>query len=179
MMDFAHWTSLDFIISALIVLSLLFGLIRGFAKELISVIAWVVALFCAIHYSATVAGWFGFISNSSVRMAAAVIAIFVVVVLAGCLLSKLVRMALGLTGFGFFDRLLGLIFGAIRGGLFAVILLIVIPFTPAKDADTVKNSQLAPHFAPWVERFSAVLPKDMHELKNTSAALLEQLAVNA
>ena len=55
-----HWLSLnwiDYLIIAVILISILIGLIRGFICELISLITWVAALLLAYKYVNTLAGY--------------------------------------------------------------------------------------------------------------------------
>ena len=158
----ASWTGLDYAIAVIVFLSLLFGLMRGFVKEIISVIAWIAAFFAALKFAPDVDQLLqSAITNVIARYIVSVVLIFLVVVLAGCLFSKLIRALLKVTGFCFFDRLLGLIFGAIRGCLFVVILLVIVQATPSQSAAWVKKSALAPHFQPAVTQAATYLPKEI------------------
>lgn len=175
---FAQWTGLDFAIAGIVFLSLLLGLIRGFIKEVVSLLAWIVAFFAAIHFSSDVSEWLSSaITNPVTRYVVAVILIFLAVIIAGCVVGKIIRALLKVTGFGFFDRLLGLIFGAARGVLFVTILLIGLSLTTHQEAGWVKSSQLAPSFAPLVQHFSAELPKEIKTVKTASEVVQRFVAV--
>jgi membrane protein required for colicin V production len=173
------FTGLDYAIIGVIFLSLLFGLIRGFTKEIISLAAWIAAFFAALKFSPEVDALLqSAITHPVTRYVVSIVLIFLAVIILGCILNKIIHALLKFTGFGFFDHLLGLIFGAARGVIFITIMLLALSLMPSQNAAWAKDSKLAPHFAPLVDRFSAELPADLKALKSASLLVRALVASN-
>lgn len=118
----------DWIIVAVVAGSALISLVRGFIREALSLLAWVVAFALAMLFHARLAGLLvNAIETPSLRLIAAWLMVFLAVLLAmglvNFLLSRLVR-ASGLSGT---DRFLGSLFGVARGCVVVLVLLIVVP----------------------------------------------------
>lgn len=155
-MDF---TIFDFIIIGLIGLSALVGLFRGFFRELFSLIVWFVALLGALKLAQHVMHLFsGFITSEKLQYAVAVIALFFIIWVVGSIVASLLSRALRSVGLGLLDRLLGFIFGAARGVLLVVVMILVSHSSTFKHKAWAKDSVLAPHFQPVVGHFEVMIP---------------------
>lgn len=91
---------------------------------------------------------------------------FVLIVLVVMVLSALLGRAFNRTvhavGLGFFDRLLGAVFGLLRGCLLGVaILMAVAAFLP--QSQWIANSQLTPYFLRGAHAVSFVVPHDLRQ----------------
>lgn len=172
-----HFNSLDYIILAILFISVVIGLIRGFVREIISLITWLVAFVAALKFSPWVAThWLHTaISHVMTRYIVSGLIIFLAILILGAIVNKLVHLFISATGFGFFDRLLGLVFGAARGTLCVTIMLLLIGTSDYRNTDWMKNSALAPHFQLIVKHFEPLLPKDLETL----ASLVKKLNANA
>lgn len=169
-----HFNMLDYIILGIIFISVIIGLVRGFIREAISLVTWFCAFVAALKFSPWVAGLLhSAISNTMTRYLVSGFLIFVAVLIIGAIVSKLVHLLISVTGFGFFDRLLGFIFGAARGILSGAVILLLIGASPYQNADWVKQSELTPHFQPIVTYFVPFLPKDLTSM----AALVKRFDV--
>lgn len=160
----------DFLIIAVIALSSLISLVRGFVREAISLLAWVLAFIVAFKFSNQTASIFdGLVSNPSFRVALAFLLLFFGTLLAGAVVNYVVCLAVSKTGFtGFIDRLLGLIFGAARGILLIAVLVLLGQIA---DYQTSKEwwaqSSLIPKFyglSAWLNKF---VPEQFDQLKNS------------
>ncbi|MFZ5655384.1 MAG: CvpA family protein [Pseudomonadota bacterium] len=140
--------SADWIIVAIVAGSALISLVRGFVREALSLLAWVVAFAMAMLFHPALAGLLtDAIETPSLRLITAWLAIFLAVLLAmglvNFLLSRLVR-ASGLSGT---DRFLGSLFGAARGLVVVLALLIAIPqLVPVTRDSWWQESTLIPVF---------------------------------
>ena len=162
-----HFNTLDYIILGITFLSVIIGAFRGFTREAISLVTWVAAFFVALKFSKAASGAFhGMIKNGNVRYIIAFIVIFLIVLILGVVINQLIHGVVSATGFGFFDHLLGLIFGAARGILLVTIMLFAINATAHNKADYIKQSQLAPHFAPLVAYCATYLPVEMKKVSS-------------
>lgn len=109
-------TVFDYIVISIMLASVLLGLWRGVVGEIIALVAWVLAFFAAKWWGAEVARLFmPLIADPVLRTVAAWVAVFVVVLLLMALLRLAVRGLLKALGLTLTDRLLGLIFGVMRG----------------------------------------------------------------
>jgi membrane protein required for colicin V production len=149
-----HFTWADYAILGVLVISGLLGLMRGFVREILSLIAWVVAVAMAVHFSDQVAVYLQHLIDAApLRKAAAFCLILFVVLILGALLGSLVAGALSGAGLSGTDRIVGFIFGLFRGGILVALLVLVGGLTPAPRANWWKGATLIPPFekaALWI-----------------------------
>lgn len=130
-------TVVDVVIIFVIVLSALFGILRGFMKESISLAKWVIATWIAATFAPKLAPMLpAAIESEAVRQAISFATLFILVFLLGTLISHLVTRMLIKTGLTSVDRVLGLGFGLLRGVLIIMIFVIVgghFPQLPRQD----------------------------------------------
>lgn len=115
---------LDICILAIIVLSSIFGLWRGFVREVLSVVAWVAAILVARAYSPHLAPMFsGMTDNETARYVAAFALLCLGTLILGALINHFMTRLVNLAGLQVTDRLLGSLFGVVRGVLIVAILV--------------------------------------------------------
>ena len=112
-------TPVDYILAAAVLLSVLFGVVRGFLRESVALLGWLVGLWLAWRYAHLLEPYLGGAlagTDLQVWVARAIVLIAVVIAswILGSMLSWLVQRS-GLT-LGM-DRLLGGVFGLVRGAV--------------------------------------------------------------
>lgn len=138
-------TSFDFVVSGIVVLSMLLGIMRGGVKEILSLAAWIAAFIMAKAFAETAAGWMpAMISNPSLRYLGGFVLVFVIVMAVAMLLSLLLAESLKAAGLGAMDRLLGLIFGAARGMVIVLTLVLLAGLTALPKTDLWRHALFAP-----------------------------------
>ena len=107
---------IDIALGGALIISALVGLMRGFLKEILSLIAWGVALYAAWIFAEPVAKTYvvKFLPDSYIAYVAAFGGIFIGVLFLIGIVNLLISQVLKATGLGFLDRLLGLILGTVR-----------------------------------------------------------------
>jgi membrane protein required for colicin V production len=138
----------DWAILAVLGLSALISVVRGFVKEVVSLLIWLAAAIVASIFHDQLATVLGdFIDTPSLRMLTAWIILFVGVLLVGSLLNYLLGKLVEATGLSGTDRLLGLLFGVIRGLIILMVVLIVLPkILPVTEDQWWIDSTLIPYF---------------------------------
>ena len=118
---------LDWIAVAVLVLSMLIGLVRGLVFEVISLGGWVAAFFCAQWLADDVGAWLPFGEpDATWRYAAGFVLVFVGVAFGVGLLAALIRKLITVVGLRPVDRILGGAFGAARGAVALLALAVVV-----------------------------------------------------
>ncbi|WP_415888477.1 CvpA family protein [Neptuniibacter sp. SY11_33] len=141
-MNWADWTILS-----IIAISSLMSLKRGFVREALSLITWVTAFIVARLFSQSLSVLLeAYIQTPSVRLVAAFAILFIATLVVGVMINKLIGALVEATGLSATDRILGIGFGAARGGLIIVALVALIGMSPAVEDRWFKESQLISHF---------------------------------
>lgn len=138
-------TPFDYVVLAVIGMSVLFGLWRGVVGEILAIAAWIVAFLVARVGAGQVAELLSAtIASSGMRLLVAWLAIFVVVLALFAVGRKLVSLLLKAVGLGVLDRLLGACFGAFRGMLVVLLAVMLAGMTPVPSAAWWREAVLAP-----------------------------------
>ncbi len=141
-MNWADWG-----IIAIIVLSGLISLKRGFIKEALSLLIWVLAFVIARMFSANMSTLLvDYIDVATVRYAAAFAILFAATLVVGALVNYLISTLVRITGLSGTDRALGIVFGLARGGLLVVVVVALIKNTPLTESLWWAQSSLIPEF---------------------------------
>lgn len=117
------FTALDIVVLLLVGGAAILGFLRGFTTEVLSLLAWVAAIFALkfLHGPATalLSGWVGTEGGATVLAFALV---FGVTFLIGRLAARAIGRRTRQSVLGGFDRLLGVGFGALKGLIIATVL---------------------------------------------------------
>ena len=155
-------TWVDYAVIAIIGISVLFSIIHGLAREILSLLAWVVAFLVAQMYVTEVAPLLpAAIAHPSLRLLVAFLCIFlavlVIMTLLAMVLSRLIRSA----GLGFADRALGAVFGLVRGLAIVLIAVLLAGLTALPKQPAWRQATMSAPFesvANWVKVW---LPYDL------------------
>jgi len=155
----------DWLIVGIIGLSAAISLIRGFVREALSIVIWIMALWAAFHFTAPFAQAFlGSIELASVRLAVAALILIISILVLGSMLSWVVGRLLQSTGLSGTDRLLGAVFGALRGVVTVTSLVAVASWTPLCQDPWWRQSQLIPSIETLAIHARDFLPGSLREI---------------
>ena len=148
-------------------LSGLIAFFRGFIQEILSLLLWITAFAAAMLLNAYLDPYFtDYIDNPEVRRILTIITVFVGIIFLGGLLIKLLRGLVHWSGMGGLDRLLGVLFGFIRGMLLIVVIYLVLP-NDIKQSSFIINSQSSSYlkkYAPMAEKFFKSMISDKNSV---------------
>jgi len=154
----------DYAILAVLAISVLVGALRGFIKEVFSLLVWATAFLVAYHFAGDVAKLMeDTVTLPSARTAMGFTGLFVAVLLVGGLMNYLLGRLVETTGLSGTDRLLGGVFGAARGLVLIVAVLLVAGFTPIPADPWWKDSSTIQRMMPLVSWAAEYLPESVVE----------------
>jgi len=155
---------LDLVIIVIIVLSALISVIRGFVKETISLITWIVAGILAFRYFAPLAGVLEpYVSAPTIRNITAFAVLFVSTLVIGAIINFIMSQLVDRTGLGGTDKALGVIFGAARGVLIVTMIVLLASLTPMPEASWWQDSAMMGFFQQLAEWLKGIIPDNAAE----------------
>lgn len=154
----------DWVIIAIVAISSLLSLKRGFVREAISLASWVIAFVVARLFAMSLAVVLeDYISTPSIRLLAAFAILFIITLIVGALVGMLISALVSATGLSATDRVLGIGFGAVRGALVVVIIVALLGMTPAVQDSWWLESSLIPHFV-LLEGWTRAVASDIGQM---------------
>ena len=159
---------IDWICLGVLLGSLLLGAWRGLLYEALSLAGWVAAYFVARW----LAEWVGQAlpmgdAPAEWRFAAGFVLVFIVVAFAGGMLAWAVRSAARALGMRPVDRILGAVFGALRGALLLLLLAIAVQLTGQGQAPWWRESASGPWLLGVLAQLHPVLPPALGQFLST------------
>lgn len=152
-------TGFDYVVLAILGVSALLGMVRGLIKEVLSLVAFVVAVGAAVWWGGPVARALdGFISNELLRAAAGYGGVFVVVLLLVGLLNITLAGLVERTGLTPADHGLGAVFGLARGALIVFVLVGLAGYTELPEETWWKEARLSGAVVQAMQHSKTVLP---------------------
>lgn len=137
----------DWAIVAVLAISTLMSLRRGFLKEALSLGTWIAAFVVARQFHEPMDHLLeAHIVDSLMRSIAAFAALFVGTLLIGAALGFLLGALINATGLSSTDRVLGMVFGFARGALIVTVVVGLLNLTPLVGDSWYTSATLAPHF---------------------------------
>jgi membrane protein required for colicin V production len=139
-------TPVEFVIVFICVISAGIGLWRGFVKEALSLLTLLAAIWLAWRFAGLVAPALGdWAGSPEVRIWSARVIVFVLVLVAGGLISWLARMLVRHSGLSGVDRVLGAGFGFVRAILVVGLAVIVLEFLELDQDGWWQQARLRPY----------------------------------
>lgn len=170
--------AVDVLIVGVLALSVLFGVWRGFVREVLSLLCWIAAFWMAWAFGDRVALWYRpYLSEASACLVAGYASCFLAVLAAGALLAWSLRKLLEGGGLRGGDRFLGGLFGLARGLLLVTSVVLLAGFTVLPRAATAwRQSALLPAFVDGAGELAQALPPDVTHYLDLGGQSLETLS---
>ena len=167
---------LDLVVIGIVLISALLAAVRGFTREVLAIVAWVVAAAAAwyLHPTALPIAQ-QYISNNTVALVASIGAIFVVTLIIVSIITVQISDLILDSRIGALDRTLGLFFGAARGFLICVIGWAFLGWLlQGKEPPWATASRTRPAMETTRDNIIAMLPENaealIQRLRNKDAA---------
>jgi len=122
--------TIDYVILGIMAISALIGLVRGFVREVLSLAVWILAIVLSLAFADRIAPDLSrFIALPSMQYVSAFALIFVATLIVGAIVQWLVARLVQSTGLSGTDRLVGVVFGGLRGAVVCIVAAIALrPF---------------------------------------------------
>jgi membrane protein required for colicin V production len=165
-MQFNQWTLLDLFFAVIVLVSTVFALLKGLAREIISLVALIGGFILAVLFYTIPARWLAeFSRTESVAHLLGFLIIFfgciLLGIIAACIANRLVKAA-SLKGI---DRILGGIFGFLRGWAISSIIVIALIAFPVRK-NMMAGSFLAPFLFSGARTVVLLVPQDLKDQFN-------------
>ena len=142
-------TSFDIFVSVVLCISLVFSIMKGFVRQIFSLLAYVGGYLMAVKYQDTLAQVF--IESIPSKPIANLAAFAVIYIFTAIIISLIGRIAKGIllsgTDLSMFDRFLGGVVGLVRGVVIMVAIVFPLKFFPEASKKLTEDSYTAPYFA--------------------------------
>ena len=155
----------DYAILAIVVVSAAISVLRGFLREAISLLGWVLAFWLALTFADDVSALFqSSITQPSIRHGVAFFTILVGTLVVTAIVMYFVRLIVDKTEITGTDRALGVIFGVARGIVIVAILVLFAGLTALPKDPWWRESLFLPHFQVLAMEIRSLLPPDVATL---------------
>lgn len=153
---------LDYAFLAIFTLFVLLSLWRGLVKEIISILAWIIGFVLAFSYAKPLAALFTnhsaaeatanstsqIASQGSFAVGLSFIAILIGTLIIGSIINYFMSIIVQASGLGFFNRLLGGIFGAIKAFVLGLGVVFFVQMTAYAEDPIWQNSEVVKAYQP-------------------------------
>ena len=156
----------DLAILAILVISGLLALSRGFVKEVLSIAGWVIAAVAALELFPLLQPIIRrYVDQTLIADSIAAVGIFVVVLTVASFLSTAISRRVQRSEIGVLDRSLGFLFGLFRGGVvIALAYLVLVQVLPNNEQpDWLRQARTMPAIKYSAEMLARLAPDDIRD----------------
>jgi len=161
---------MDIVFAVVIGLSVAYGFWRGLTRELVSMVAWVLIAVLAFRYAVPLGHLLPFDVPPLIRVLCGGAAIVVLGVVAAAIIGRLLRTAVAASHLAGADRVLGAMFGAIRGGLVALLITWIFIEAGLSESRYWRNSTSGPYLEHVYHWMAGTIPNRRVPLVMNSGA---------
>jgi membrane protein required for colicin V production len=154
----------DIAILAIVGISAVLSLLRGLVREVLSLAAWVIAFWVARTFNPVAANWVsGWVRMPSGQWLLGFGLLFFGTLLAMGVINFIITRIVAATGLTATDRLLGVIFGVLRGVAVVTLLVFLAGFTPMTKDPWWAQSMFVPKLVPAAHWLRAKIPPEIQK----------------
>ncbi len=160
---------LDLGVIAIVLVSAILAMVRGFTREVLAIASWAAAAIAAIYFHPYLMPYVKpYVGKDTVALALSAAIVFFVTLIVVSVITVKISDAILDSKVGPLDRSLGFVFGAVRGVLLCVIAFVFFNWLVPEKAqpDWVKDARMKPMLQSTGEGLIAMLPDDPEGLLN-------------
>jgi membrane protein required for colicin V production len=152
----------DVVIIAIVLVSVVISLVRGFVKEALSLTGWVLAFWIALTFSGGFSRFFkSSIEDPTFRLLTAFVVLFVVTLVLSVVVNFFASQLVQRTGLSGTDRFIGVLFGFLRGLVLVAVLVLLASLTTLPKSSWWQDSLLLDYFQTLAIWLKSLLPADI------------------
>lgn len=155
-------TFFDYFVLAVMAISLLVGVTRGVVSEILALVAWVAAFIAARIWAVPLGNLLlADLPDPLWRQLAGFVGVFAAVLIGFALLRWVTTLLLKAVGLRPLDRMVGALFGVVRGMLVLLILVLLAGLTPLPQQQWWRQATFAPPLETGVLAVKPWLPPEL------------------
>ena len=156
---------LDLIVLLFIAASVVGGFVAGFARSGIGFLATVFGVLCGFwFYGIPAAAVYKYVHSATASNLIGFFVVFFGLIFVGALVGKLLSKLFKWTGLSWLDRLMGAMFGLVRGALVAVAFIaVLLAFIPKPTPNWMVNSTVLPYAIDASNTLAALAPNTIKD----------------
>lgn len=143
-------TPADYAIMVIVFVSAILGLVRGFLREVASLLIWILGFWMAVRFAPLIGENLKFVKSTEDRLILGYGVVLLATLLVSTLVGMLLKRFVESSGAGVGDRSLGTLFGAARGVVLVTTLIMVGEMALVPPPPWWRQSKLIPYAAPLV-----------------------------
>lgn len=149
--------AIDYIIIAIVLVSAVTGLIQGFLREVCALVTWVLAVWLAWKFGASLEPYLGgALRQAPYGLWAGRGIVFIVVLVVGGITGAIINHYIRLSMFSGLDRLLGFLLGVLRGVVIVGVAMVLAQQVKLDGEGWWKKSRLLPNLQPMANLVRSV-----------------------
>ncbi len=155
-------TAFDLLLLAIFIISTVVGVMRGFVKEALSIVSWILAFWLGYSYCVEAGEWlaqFVSLGEGKLRNSAGFGLVFVGTLFVFAIISYAITKLIVRGPIKGVDRVLGIATGVVRAVAISAVLLVLMQALGMNTSKFWQDSKFVPHLMPAVEFTQQVLPK--------------------
>jgi len=170
----------DYLLLAIVGLSMVLSLWRGFVREIISLTGLIAAFFAAGRASGMVADYMDdWIKSTTVANIIAFVLIFIIVMVLVSMIGALIRKLVDMSDLSAADRTLGVFFGLARGLLLIGLFFLIYTSYAGADRPWMKKSMLTPYAIEMGNLLGRAIPADYPFSRRKGSPAMDRKALKS
>ena len=165
-MFLSQWTHLDIFFGSIVIISTLFAVLKGLSREIISLVSLIGGFVLAVLYYQIPSRWLAsFIENDVLADLIGFLIFFAGCILIGIITAYAVNRMVKAASLKWVDRILGGIFGFLRGWAISSIMVIALVAFPIRE-NMMEKSLLAPFLLSGARTAVLLVPRELKDKFN-------------
>ena len=157
-------TLFDVIVIAVVLISAVLAMVRGFVREVLAIASWLIAAIATFYLYELLRDVIQpYVENETLATIISVAVIFIIVLVIITYITMKVADIVIDSRVGSIDRLFGFIFGALRGLLLIVVAYVLFDWFVEEQPAWIENAETRPLVADLSERLIEILPQDVED----------------